>query len=225
MFEWKLEEMKLLNEKGGIFFGGEKIYNCEHTVSREDKIAFVDKMQDGKLSYLLSLIDKFNEDLPRLCKDRYGYVKSTSLIAWIKRNDIEKKYKVIDYQFNYGQYRLLGIQRFITRNRRTPYDTYDDLVDEAFHRQLKECKKEEYRYFLEHDEYSILVAKVRQMVNKHATTFGVRVGIHSSGKLSVNDEEYNNRPFTMEELKLLYEKYEQLENFITGITNEIKIVY
>lgn len=225
MFEWKVEEMKLLNEKGGIFFGNEKIYNCEHTISREDKIAFVDKMQDGKLSYLLSLINKFNEDLPRLCKDGYGYVKSTSLIAWIKRNDTQKKYKVIDYQFNYGQYRLLGIQRFITRNSRSPYDTYDDLVDEAFHRQLKECKKEEYRYFLEHDEYSILAAKVRQMVNKYATTFGVHIGIHSDGKISVIDEKGNERLFTMEELKLLCEKYEQLENFIAVITNEIKIVY
>ena len=63
MFEWKVEDMALLNQKGGVFIGKEKIYDCESKVSREDKIAFVDSFQDGKLSYLLSLIDKFKEDM------------------------------------------------------------------------------------------------------------------------------------------------------------------
>ena len=225
MFEWKVEEMKLLNEKGGIFFGNEKIYNCEHTISREDKIAFVDKMQDGKLSYILSLIEKFNKDLPTLPKNKYGSVNNISLIAWIKRNDIKFNHHIIDFQYCYGKYHFLGINRYITSNYKGAYDTYEDLVDEAFHRQLKECKKKEYKYFLEHDEYSILLSKVHQMINNHTTTFGVHIAIHSDGKMYVVDEKHNERLFTMEELKSLYEKYEQLENFIAVITNEIKIVY
>lgn len=52
MFEWKIEELKLYHQKGVI-------YDCEHTVSREDKIAFVDGLQDGKLSYILNLFEKF----------------------------------------------------------------------------------------------------------------------------------------------------------------------
>ena len=68
MFEWKVEDMALLNQKGGVFIGKEKIYDCESNVSREDKIAFVDSLQDGKLSYLLYLIDKFNEDYDSLTK-------------------------------------------------------------------------------------------------------------------------------------------------------------
>lgn len=55
MFEWKIEELKLYHQKG-------EIYDCEHTVSREDKIAFVDGLQDGKLSYILNLFEKFKED-------------------------------------------------------------------------------------------------------------------------------------------------------------------
>ena len=50
MFEWNVEDIKLLNQKGNIIIGKEKIYNCESDVSREDKIEFVDKMRDGKLS-------------------------------------------------------------------------------------------------------------------------------------------------------------------------------
>ena len=61
MFEWKIEELKLYHQKGGIILGKEKIYDCEHTVSREDKIAFIDGLKDGKLSYILNLFEKFKE--------------------------------------------------------------------------------------------------------------------------------------------------------------------
>ena len=33
MFEWKVEDMKLLNQKDEIFLGKEKIYDCESEVS------------------------------------------------------------------------------------------------------------------------------------------------------------------------------------------------
>ena len=46
MFEWNVEDMKLLNQKSSVMIGKEKIYNCESDVKREDKITFVDKMQD-----------------------------------------------------------------------------------------------------------------------------------------------------------------------------------
>ena len=81
MFEWKVEDMVLLNQKGGVFLGKEKIYDCEHKVSREDKIAFVDSLQDGKLSYVLALVEKINEEMKSMPKDSYGNVKTVSLKA------------------------------------------------------------------------------------------------------------------------------------------------
>ena len=69
MFEWKLEDMALLNQKDGVFIGKEKIYDCENKVSREDKIDFVDRKQKGILSYLLSLIEMFNKDKEGMPKD------------------------------------------------------------------------------------------------------------------------------------------------------------
>ena len=61
MFTWNVEELMLLNGKS-FFLGREKIYAPEQSVSREDKIAFVDSLNDGKLSYLLSLIVLFEKD-------------------------------------------------------------------------------------------------------------------------------------------------------------------
>lgn len=228
MFNWKVEEMALLNERRGLIVGKEKIYACESQVSREDKIAFVDSMQDGKLSYILALIDKFNEDKATLPKGKWGEVKTVSLIAWIKHNDTKYNNPLVDYTYNYGKYYLLGMRRSITHRYRGDYDTYDDLVDEAFHRQLKECKKQEEKYFLEHDEYSILKERFR---NKgYNTTFGVRIATCSDGKIYVygnSDSFYDadSREITIDELRYLLAKYDELDQLVAKITAETNIVF
>lgn len=236
MFNWKVEEMALLNEKGGVCIGKEKIYACESSVSKEDKIAFVDSMQDGKLSYILALIDKFNEDKATLPKDRWGSVKTVSLKAWIRRNDTKYDRPIIDDVYNYGKYYLLGTGRYITDSDKEAYaykgtyDTYADVVDELFHRQLKECKKKEHQYFLEHDEYSILKEKFRNK-NYH-TTFGVHIAQCSDGKIYVYEKsdsdgfyDSNKREITAEELKYLLARYDELDALVAKITAETDIKY
>jgi hypothetical protein len=227
MFIWKVEDMVLLNQKGGIFFGKEKIYNCESQVSREDKIVFVDSLHDGKLSYLLSLIDKFNEDKKSMPTTEFNNVKTVSLKAWIKKNDT--KYapaKLIDDNYHYGDYYFLGCTRNIQYQHKGGYDTYDDYVDEIFHRQLKECEKAEKKYFLEHDEYSILKQDLRDMSKKYRIAFSVSIGFCSDGSIFVYDENHDNkREITMDELKELLDKYEQLEKFIQKLADEINIKY
>lgn len=223
MFEWKVEEMALMNEKGGIFLGKEKIFDCESETSREDKIAFVDSMTDGKLSYLLSLIEKFEGEKGTLPKDKYGYIKTVSLKAWVKRNDTKYERPIIDDYYDHGRYKILGSERHIQYNSKGNYDTYDDLVDESFHRQLLECKKEEKKYFAEHDEYSILKKKFRE--RNHHTTFGVHICDWSNGRLTVADDDDNERDITIDELKELLAKYAQLDALVEKLTAETHIVY
>ena len=225
MFEWKIEDMALLNDKNVISLSKEKIYHCEPKVSREDKIAFVDSMQDGKLSYLLSLIAKFNDEKESLPKDNWGNIKTVSLKAWIKRNDKKYGRPIIDDWYHYGKYRILGSERYITNDYKGTYDTYNDLVDEAFHRQLKECERKEKEYFLEHDEYSILKKKFRE--RKYNTTFGVHIATCSDGKIYVieDDEDHKEREITIEELKYLLARYEELDRLVEKITEETNIKF
>lgn len=61
MFEWYVQVMELMNEKSNIYINNEKIYNAENKLSREEKIEFLDKMNDDKISYMLKLADKFQE--------------------------------------------------------------------------------------------------------------------------------------------------------------------
>ena len=222
MFEWKVENMTLLNQKGGTIINSELIYDCEYKTSREDKIAFVDKIQDNKLIYILALSEKFEKDKEDMPTDNWGDVKTVSLKAWIKRND---KRNLIDNSYQYGSIRFMGGRNIQYINRKGAYDTYEDYVDEVFHRQLKECENLEHKYFLEHDEYSILKQKFRD--RNYGTTFGVNIGFCSDGSIFVYDtnDSSKRRDITIEELKYLLEKYEELDELVRKITAETNIRY
>lgn len=224
MFTWNVEDMVLLNQKSTIYIGDKKIYNCEYEVSREDKIAFVDSMQDGKCSYLLALIEKFEQDKESLPKDKWGAVRTNSLQGWVRRNDTKYQRPLIDIEYCYGQYRLLGMERYITNNTKSCYDMYEDLVDELFHRQLQSCERQESNYFKEHDEYEILKKKFRD--RNYGTTFGVKIYSWSSGRITVANENGDlERDITIEELKELLSKYEQIDALVEKLTVETHIVY
>lgn len=229
MFEWKVEEMALMNNRADVYNGRYKanVYACENFVSREDKIDFVDSKTDGKLSYILSLIEKFDFDKEKLPKkgSMFGEpeVKTTSLKAWIKRNDTKYPQKVIDDWFKYGKYNILGCERNIQNSYKGTYDYYDDLVDEVFRRQLMKCEEEEKKYFSEHDEYSILKKRFEEKLNQYRTTFGAEIWTGSSGvQVGGSDK---RRKLTIEELKELLSKYEQLDVLVEKLTAETHIVY
>lgn len=229
MFEWKVEEMSLMNNRVDDYSERYKVnlYSCEDSVSREDKIAFVDSKTDGKLSYILSLIEKFNVDKETLPKkdSLFGEpeVKTTSLKAWIKRNDTKYTQKLIDDWFKYGRYNLLGCERNIQSNRKGDYDYYEDLVDEIFRRQLMKCEEEEQKYFHEHDEYSILKKKFCEKYNQYRVSFGVRIVTGSCGVCIGSDE--GRREITIEELKELLSNYEQIDTLVEKLAKETHIVY
>lgn len=225
MFTWKVEDMALMNERGRIIIGSERIYGAESKTSREEKILFVDSFNECKLSYLLGLIEKFKEDSKTMPKDTYGNVKTVSLKAWIKKNDTKYPRPVLDTDYHYGQYYILGTKRNILYNHKGQFDLYDDLVDEMFHRQLKECERKEMEYFAEHDEGSILRAELVKKHEKFRTTFGVRLGFSGSRGVKFYDGKGRERDLTIAELKELIGKYEELEAYIAKLTAETHIEY
>lgn len=229
MFEWKVEEMALMKEDNYVYEGIRKIkiYSCENSVSREDKIAFVDSMTDGQLSYLLSLIEKFNEDKENLPKKESMFkgpaVKTTSLKAWIKRNDKKYGRPIIDDWNDYGEYNILGCNRNIQTKSKGIYDYYEDLVDEVFHRKLIECELQEKKYFSEHDERSILERRFEEKQNQYRTTFGAEIWTGSGG-VQIGDFD-KRRKLTIDELKEFLSKYTQLDSLVEKLTAETHIVY
>lgn len=229
MFEWKVEELKLMNERGGIFLGSERIFACESETSREDKIAFVDSVTNGQLSYILSLIEKFNEDsgssLLRI--DTFGNIAESSKKSWLLKNDNRREISCVA---DCGSFNVLGCCRNIEFNIPTRYDTFPDLVDECFHRLIKTCYEDEKKYFEQHDEWSILQNLLRERMEQYKTTFGAKLMIVSSSKatkpeIMIGDETGRRRSLSIDEMKDLLSMYSQLDKLIEELTAEKHISY
>ena len=215
--------MVLMNEVP-FCINGKKIYDCENKVSREDKIEFLDKMNDGIFSYYLQLAEKYEKEKDDMPKDKWGNVKTVSLKAWIKRNDTRSS---IDDNYRYGSLRKsVGRGRYIQNiNQKGGYDVYEDFVDQMFHRQLSECEAMEKNYFKEHDEYSILKSDLRVYVDKRGNIFNVIMCFDSDGDIYIYEEgnHNNKREITIDEIKLLLEKYDELEQYIDKLRSEVKV--
>lgn len=227
MFEWKVEELKLRKEYESKNNKRNFTFNCEYQTDKADKIAFVDAMQDGKLSYIVNLAEKFAQEKETLPKDKYNNVRTVSLKAWLNRNDIAK---LFDTRFSYGSVCFCGIRTDIQSiNTKRGFWLYDDFVDEVFHAQLMECLQQENHYFDTHDEYTIMKHRLLQNMQKYGTTFGVIISYSSNGAVEISGEDANgdthSRPITMGECEELLAKYAQFEQLITKLTDETHIVY
>lgn len=233
MFEWKIEEMALMKQKEVVDVGGIvnfEIYACEKEVSREDKIAFVDNFTRGKLSYILDMINKFKIEQDET-SDRYNDINS--LIEWLERNDTKYRKNTFSRDRNTGLFTLYsGQSSLCSRFIQNPYTRginqyYNDIVDEAFRKQLIECEKQEQKFLLEHDEYCILKRQFRKNSRKYSTTFGVNIILCENERIIIKDTTGNDlqREITINELKILLEKYKELDALVARITKEINIRY
>lgn len=225
MFIWNVEHQEL--RKNNILINNKKLYSCERTTSREDKIAFVDSMQDNKLSYILSLSEQFEKDSEHMPKDKWMNVKTVSLKAWIKKNDTRYERPIIDTEYSYGIFHICDVQRNICNiNIKRSFDYYDDIVDEVFHRQLIKCEQEEEKYFHSHNPYSIAKSTLRSYIDKYITTFGVNISYNSEDMwIRDNENEDNERKITIDECNELINKYKTLDSFVDKITKETNIKY
>lgn len=220
-FAWEIEKLVLLNKSE------EEIQNIVRTTSKEEKISFVDSLQEGKLSKILQAEEKYNRDIENgtIKTDATGYPKVVSLKAWIKRNwydDIISNYVNSIWTTIGRTQNILNCERHIVRlNMKTGYDKFDNFIDELFYRQLKQCILLEKNYFREHDEYTILEEKLMFNMEKYNTNFGLELSWGTKGvKLWYDDD--NSRKLTIDEMKILIDKYEGLDDMIKNISKDIK---
>lgn len=147
MFDWNIRDLKIreeaINEK--LAWSCYEVYKntyrtpytfkCENTVSKEEKVKFVDDMTNGKLSYIINLINKFDKEKETLPNDSYGEVKTGSLKIWLKKNDPDQ---VIDNYFKCGEIRFFDDITCIQH-----FDSIDKYIDRIFHYQLVDCLNKE----------------------------------------------------------------------------------
>ena len=222
MFEWKVEEMKLMHERSCTYIGKRKEFSFFHQVSRADKIAFVDAMEEGKLSILLDIIDRFNREKESMPTDKFGNIQESHMRRWILHNNSAGLFSSI----NFGDFYFLGVRRNLEYSGKGAYDAYEDLVDECFSRVLLQCESKEWDYFRKHDAFEIMKTKLKSYIETFGTTFGVNIA-YSNNNIWVIDEANHRRQreITKSETRVLIEKYEALEQYIKNLSKEINIVY
>lgn len=222
MFEWKVEDLALMNQKFSIVIGDEKIYSCEYSESREDKIRFIDSIRSGKMSKIMELIEKFGKDKPGLQKNKYGEVTYSALKRWINENDKDDQINFMNNgDFFIGNF-MGNIDTGFARNRSK---TYTDFVDEVFHQTLKDLEREENIYFKSTDKYCISNSSLRAMIIKYRTTFGIDL-VDSHDGICIRDKDAKyKRLLTIEEIDILIDRYNQLQKYIDSISSEINISY
>ena len=155
--------------------------------------------------------------------DQWNWVKTNSLIAWVKRTDKKNASPVINITYNYGAFYICGISRNIQTFYKEEIEKEGCFINDVFHKLLHDCADKERSYFLEHDEYSILKEKFRN--RGFLDTFGVKIWDYSTGEMTIADENDNERPITMEEIKELVQKCEQVHALIEELTQKTNIVY
>lgn len=215
MFTWNVEECKLMKEseeKPKL-----KYFTADGETSREDKIAFIDSQTDGLMTALLKLYEKFQAEADKLKRDKWGIIKQNSIVAWMRRNTKDGKIRFSEHS---GElYSLYGTERRIDNlmTRRT-WDSYDDIVDEMFHRLLCRCLKEERAWFAKHDEYSVLSRKL--IDSPYMPLLGISYWWGTDG-IGVKDENGKSVKFTLEELRFLSDKCDKLAEKVSDYAAEV----
>lgn len=231
-FEWKIEDMLLMKEKPNQI--GEKIYQIEKELSREEKIEFLDKRNGGLTSYILNLAEKFQkEDTLKLGTvivgdELFARIDHDNKIKnWLAYNDTKKavynsKYDCDDYDSKHqrGEIKYKPHRLIQDLNYDIDKGKHSDYVDAAFHLELKKLEKMEWQYFKTHDEYSILNKKVNHFIKKHNICFGLNIRANDFEEVEFY-KEANKRLLTLDELRILNNKCEQVSSLIKNIEKDI----
>lgn len=171
MFNWNVEDMKLLT-MARVGEGYDKAFACESEVSIEDKFEFVDRMQDGKLTYFYDMVKNFGEAIPSMKKDGNGKPTDYAKKAWVRKNDSKELIcRTTDSYNNYGDFNLLGCKlnlfTYHISFERTRKTFKEIVINKLFHNQLKMCKDMEHDHFYDQNETGQLLDELKGKYSDH----------------------------------------------------------
>jgi len=196
---------------------GLKVYAIEKELSLEDKIKIVDIFENNIATYMLDIINKWEDEKDSLSKDQWENPKTVSVKAWIKRNDPKK---IIDTEFKIGKYYLFE-RRFESLDIKCPSTEYgysleytgEHVVNQWFHNLCAILYKAELKWFKENDSLQIKINKVKDLGNFYGVVFNCKL---------LNDIIYNREEnVTEEQINIFLSAYEAIEKCVTEQTEVI----
>lgn len=160
MFNWDVKELKLYKERRKSR-DNDFVYSCEKegVVSLEDKVDFVNSMQDGKLGTAIGYLIEINKPGQEFKRDAEGKIIISDLIKWLQNIDAKSGRVLSGNVFYYDFLREASVTKTDVG------DVMEDMVDKAFHSQLNICYEKEVLYVLQ-DGAERLVQKATSNIVK-----------------------------------------------------------
>ena len=237
--EYKVEDLALFNEKkhGGTYINGVYMYPWEHQFSTEEKIKFIDENYElngnkGACTYMLNLINKYLAEKDNLPKDSWGYVKTVSLKAWLKKNDL---WNVVNKDYHYGSYYFIK-REYCDFGTLTPRPTWSSnvpyynqegkIVDLWFHDILDFLYNEEEKYFNEHDSFVLKIKKVEEYYKQYGCFNIEKISLVGCNGIRILDEDwcrtFHEPRISEEEIDEMLKVYEDVDKIMKAKTIEIQ---
>lgn len=193
------------------------VYEIEDKLSLEEKIAFIDELEDGLATYLLDILKKWEEEKDSLPKDMYDNPKTVSKKAWIKRNDpkniIKTEYRIGHFHVFGTEYTEMSIECSTTGYGYNLLYTGQNIVHQWFHDLCEILYFEEKKYFESIDSKCIKLKEVKEL--------GHRYGSFDIERL--NDIVWNSKEDVSEaELDIYLNAFKKLERLQNAVCEEIK---
>lgn len=237
--DYNVSDLKYYKEKCDAITkaNGQRFRTCGYTykdevkLSEKEKIDFIDnnyllRGNKGGATYMLNLMDKYNAENGSLKKDNWGYPKTNSLKAWLKKNDT---WGVVDNQYRYGHYSF-GDREYAIWGLIEPNPYYYDkdvrIVDLWFHSILEEKYYLEQKYFYDHDTKTQKANQIKELCRKYGD-FGIEmfavVGWNGASALDKDwCESFQHRMPSENELDKMLEVYAEVDKLMTSKADEIR---
>lgn len=229
MYQWKKENLELLKEQKVVVPDGELIFEPENNLTREEKLEFINSFPDTMLlskidyytraelkeenvslyEYIKYLHESYVTDIKNAAnRVFYGKPSAGALQSWLERRDT---YRIVMSPSNIC---FLGSIRDITDDplhKKSNDDYYDDLIDEGFHRLLRECYLNESKYEVQFDNKNLLRQYIRRGIVRWGP-LGQRLWFDEVGRILLGTREHY-RVLTTKELIYYGLQYQRLELF------------
>ena len=233
MSEYNIADMKYWNEYKQETDERCSVYQYkfreEDTLTVQEKISIIDGDNDGFATTILDLAAEYTCDFnngiikSEACYDDERIPKTTSYKAWLNRK--KKKYgsAMCDISIDHlaGKIFIGGSENRWLHHLMTEEDRIE-FVNAVFHNVLKKRALQERAYFLEHDEYSVLLKTVSEHLLLRALNFPYIIS--SRDGLLIGSLE-DNRKATLEDLKVIMAKLNELQAIADQFSVELTALF
>lgn len=176
----------------GFVRGLDRKHLAEKVCSYEDKVRVIDAHHDGKMSYILELIEKFKAEYKSIktvyCEPDFMISNSlprfntNSLKAWMRKNDTKNiTYNKGTFHFYDRYFNVVDYSGLYCDGLHRDFLTPSVIVDYTFESLLSELYKKETHFYLHHNPDVLYVESVCKKLEKYGYSSNMRLSLSFSG--------------------------------------------